>query len=63
VNLPCADAMRGRFGRMSVDVAAVRIVDNAIWRVTCWFILGALLGGTERLDDLMVASDRMVRRK
>jgi hypothetical protein len=55
--------MRGRFGRMSVDVAAVRIVDNAIWRVTCWFILGALLGGTERLDDLMVASDRMVRRK
>lgn len=30
MNLPCADATNGRFGRMRVDVAAVRIVERAI---------------------------------
>ena len=35
MNLPCADATSGRLGRMSVEVAAVRMVERAIWRVTC----------------------------
>ena len=61
MNLPEADATRGRFGMMRYEVAAVSTVERAILRVISDFscnILGALFGG-DRLSARDVSDSTM----
>ena len=59
MNLPEADATRGRFGMMRYEVAAVSTVERAILRVISDFsCLGALFGG-DRLSARDVSDSTM----